>query len=112
MPNIPDFPSIPVPKEDLKSLNESVLALKQAVEMLTGQGDEGRVAPHVFIQSDQPEALHKGDLWLCTTNSATFNVWNGDKWLVLSNVPALAMMAIPEELQDRQLRLFNTRKMR
>ncbi len=36
-----EFPGIPVPRADTKSLNEAVLALKQSVEVLTGVRGSG-----------------------------------------------------------------------
>jgi hypothetical protein len=81
-----NFPSIPEPKEDLKSLNASVLTLKRAVEMLTGQGRTEVQAAHVFVQSGTPTALSIGDLWVCLTAPATLNVWIGDTWVKIVDV--------------------------
>ena len=90
----PKFPTIPVPAADLDALHRSVLALKQAVEMLTG-GDgrsvsgasADRYAPHVFVQPNTPTPLHQGDLWLCTGTTYTFNIWKDDKWLIVATLP-------------------------
>jgi hypothetical protein len=101
MPTAPHFPSIPVPREDLKSLNASVLALKQTVEMLTGQDQSDKYAAHVFMQAGVPEAHHVGDLWLCTGTTFTFNIWDGTDWLKLADV------AIPVEGQRAYLAMQN-----
>jgi hypothetical protein len=92
----PKFPTIPVPEANPESLHKTCLALKQVVEMLTG-GDAksrdgtqaDRFAPHVFVQSTTPTALHEGDMWLYTGSTYTFNVWSGGKWLVIATLPAV-----------------------
>lgn len=87
---MPDFPSIPVPTADPNALLQTALALKQTVEMLTGQDQTDRFTAHVFIQTTPPDAYHEGDLWLCnTTTNASFNVWNGSKWVKLTTVTGL-----------------------
>jgi hypothetical protein len=104
MPTSPVFPSIPVPTADPPALLEAVLALKQTVEMLTGQDQSDKFAPHVFVQDAMPEALHTGDLWLCTvaTNSS-FNVWSGTKWLKIAAVTAIvADLSIEPDFLLRQ----------
>jgi hypothetical protein len=96
MPVAPDFPTIPVPTEDPKALLETCNALKRAIEMLVVSGD--RVAAHVFVQPDMPDALHIGDLWFCTSASnPSFNVWSADKWIKLSTVPATLELAGPTD---------------
>jgi hypothetical protein len=102
------FPTIPVPENNLESLFRTVTALKQAVEMLTGgdnrsmTGDSAnRFAPHVFIQSTTPVALHPGDLWLCTGNNWTFNIWDGNEWLVLVTVPPPVLTAHSRPFVER-----------
>jgi len=87
MPVAPLWPTIPVPTEDLKSLNASVLALKQVAEMLTGQDQMQKFAPHTFVQADTPVALHDGDFWLCTGKTYSFNIWDGNKWLKIADLP-------------------------
>lgn len=86
MPTPPPFPSIPTPTAEPAALLQTCIALKQAVEMLTGQdADQSKYAPHVFVQTDTPTALHIGDLWLCTAKTYTFNVWDGQHWLKLGS---------------------------
>ena len=87
MPTTPDFPSIPVPTDDPKSLLESVNALKQTVEMLTGQDTTtDKSAAHTFVQASAPVALHVGDMWLCTSTVYSFNIWDGFNWLKIGNI--------------------------
>ena len=87
MPTVPVYPSIPVPSDEPGALLEAVQALKQTVEMLTGQDiGAAKFAPHVFVQPEVPEALHVGDLWLCTSVSYTFNVWDGFHWLKVGDI--------------------------
>jgi hypothetical protein len=88
------FPSIPVPENNPESLHRTCLALKKAVEMLTGADSKSRdgsssdrFANHVFVGTDVPEALHVGDLWLATGQSYTFNIWNGTDWLLVATLP-------------------------
>lgn len=82
MPAPPPFPTIPVPSNEVNALLETVLALKQAVELLTGQGaDQTKFAAHVFVQTEPPEAYHVGDLWLCTGPTYNFSIWDGTRWL-------------------------------
>lgn len=90
----PKFPTIPVPEANPESLHKTCLALKQAVEMLTGNdpksrsGDQAnRFAPHVFVQPTTPTALHEGDLWLCEGPSFTFNIWTKNGWMVIATLP-------------------------
>jgi hypothetical protein len=90
------FPTIPEPGIDVDSLQKSVLALKRAVEMLTGSDTKAidgtlhnRFAPHVFVQDFAPTALHTGDLWLCVGGSYTFNIWDGTRWLVIATLPSI-----------------------
>ena len=112
------YPSIPVPKEDLKSLNETVLTLKRAVEMLTGQGKGDAYASHMFVQPNTPEAMHQGDLWLCSTMSATtLNVWMGETWVKLMDVnmslPTSTGGVEPTQSDvDLNLGMFSRRKQR
>jgi hypothetical protein len=89
MPTTPTFPSIPVPREDLQSLNETCLTMKRTLEMLTGQDQGDTYASHTFVQPGQPEALHNGDLWLCTAKEMSVNIWTGEKWVRVANVTAV-----------------------
>ena len=99
MPTVPEFPSIPVPTNDPNSLLEAILALKQSVEMLTGQDVAGdKFAPHVFVQTEQPQARHVGDLWLCTGRIYSFNVWDGSYWLKIGDI-------VTPAVQDPQMYL-------
>jgi hypothetical protein len=93
MPTSPVFPSIPVPTADPAALLESVNALKQTVEMLTGQDQSDKFAPHVFVQDATPDAYHVGDLWFCTSVvTSSFNVWSGAKWVKIAAVTAVTSM--------------------
>lgn len=101
---MPDFPSVPVPTKDPDALLQSVLALKHAVEMLTGQDQGDRFAAHVFVQPDTPTAFHTGDFWLCTaTSGSTFNVWNGTKWV---KIAAVTLMSDAPAETDFLLHMF------
>jgi hypothetical protein len=103
MPTVPVYPSIPVPTDDPKALLEAVLALKQTVEMLTGQDiASDKLAPHVFVQPDPPQAWSVGDMWLCTAAVYSFSVWDGFHWLKIGDI------ATPAN-QDPQL-YFNLRQ--
>jgi hypothetical protein len=92
----PMFPTIPTPDAEVKSLQRSVEALKRVVEMLTGTDTKSvdgtssnRFASHVFVQRTEPVAIHLGDLWLCTAGNASFNIWDGTNWVVITNIAAL-----------------------
>lgn len=87
MPTPPIYPSIPVPKEDLKSLNESVLALKQAVEQL--------IAHHpVSVQMDEPALQNVGDLWI-QPGTGRMSYYSGLQWVMLTGgVAGFGAMAV------------------
>ena len=88
MPSVPIFPTIPIPREDVQSLNTSVLALKEAVEMLTHQGGEqaGRHPCFAFVQPEVPNATSPGDIWLCTSGVYSFSIWDGFNWLKVGDI--------------------------
>lgn len=106
MPTTPTFPSIPLPREDIKSILEACLTMKRILEMLTGQDQGETYANHVFVQPETPEALHTGDLWLCTSKVPTFNIWSGDAWARIANVTAIT------EDVDLLLGQFSNRRVR
>lgn len=92
----PVFPSIPQPDAEVKSLQKSVEALKRVVEMLTNTdsrsvdgSSSNRFAAHTFVQRTQPTAINTGDFWLCTAGTASFNIWDGTNWVLITNVAAL-----------------------
>ena len=92
---VPLFPAIPLPAAEVESLRASVMALKQCVELLTGTDNHSkdgsiadRFAPHVFVQGATPKAYRQGDLWLCTGEDYTLNIWDGSMWLVVTTLPA------------------------
>lgn len=101
------FPSVPVPTSDPDALLETVIALKQTVEMLTGQDQGNGYAPHVFVQPGVPQALHTGDLWLCTTlSNSTFNIWNGSQWVKIAAVAMTLMDDQPDLLLEQFARQY------
>jgi len=75
------YPAIPDPNPDITSLTETVRALKQAVEALTGQSKTGGAA-HVFTQDTVPTAIAVGDIWIeGPIGAGTMRYWNGTQWL-------------------------------
>jgi len=101
MPTTPTFPSIPVPTDDPKSLLETVLAIKQTVDALTGQDNSERFANHVFVDHETPTAIHKGDIWLYEGERFSLNIWNGVRWiLIVDVVPPAALLAEPDLLLE------------
>jgi hypothetical protein len=89
------FPSVPTPDDTVKGMLACMIVMKKCIDMLTGndnQSKEGskdqRFAPHVFLQNNQPDAAHEGDLWLMTGGNMTFNIWDGNRWLKITTLPA------------------------
>ena len=78
------YPSIPDPDDSGGGLANTVRALKQAVEQLTGQRANGPAA-HVFTQDDPPVAIAVGDLWIDTNAKSALRYWNGDQWVLISS---------------------------
>jgi hypothetical protein len=79
-------PTIPDPAQDPATHYEPIKALKEAVELLTGQRG-GALAPlsRMFIINIPPgnpnsgiskTLLRKGDLWIDTSNNSKLNYWN------------------------------------
>ena len=80
------YPSIPDPTNSPESIVTAVRALKQAVEQLTGQRDNGPAA-HVFVQkSTPPVAIGIGDLWIDPTSKSPIRHWNGTEWVLTSGL--------------------------
>lgn len=75
------YPSIPDPTNNSDSLVTTVRALKQAVEQLTGQRNNGPAA-HIFSQTARPTAIAVGDVWIDKNSIARY--WAGTDWLNLS----------------------------
>jgi hypothetical protein len=83
--NVPRFPSIPVPTNDVNGLYQTCMALKQAVDQMLGSTGTERM-PHIHIRSDQPIIESDGDFWLSTGLSTTLNVSYGGKWHVIGTL--------------------------
>lgn len=78
------YPSIPDPTNNADSLLNTVRALKQVVEQLTGQRANGAAA-HVFAQNDPPVAIAYGDFWIDTNAKSALRYWNGNEWVLVSS---------------------------
>lgn len=75
------FPTIPDPvSEDV--LLPTVLALKQAVELLTGQRGNAPAA-QVYRSVDPPPQPGTNDIWVRTTDQRVY-IWDGLQWLPLT----------------------------
>jgi hypothetical protein len=83
------FPTIPEFARTPGEIATALRAVKQSVEILTGQRQgESLGSPQIFIQAAQPNAaqqaaLKLGDLWI-NTSTNKMNYWNGSVWQVLS----------------------------
>lgn len=83
------FPTIPDFTDEPASIGNSLRAVKESVEQLTGQRQgQSLGAPVVYVQPVAPEMtanlLFKiGDQWINTlTNKMSF--WNGAAWIALT----------------------------
>lgn len=75
------YPSIPDPISE-GSLLETVRALKQAVEILTGQRGASPAAT-VYYSVDPPAQPGASDLWVRTTDQRMY-LWNGTQWVPIT----------------------------
>lgn len=83
-----EWPTIPVPTTDPDSLNASVIALKQAVEMLIGTrgADNAERNATMYIQNGEPEAKD-GAFWLSVgAPQTTLNVSVNGKWHIVGTL--------------------------
>jgi hypothetical protein len=72
----PQYASIPAPTRDVDNLVACINALKQNVEMLTGQrGGEAVAAARVFVAEAQPVGVVSGDLWIVPSQNKMFYWW-------------------------------------
>ena len=78
------YPSIPDPTNTVDSLLNTVRALKQSMEQITGQRANGAAA-HVFAQDDPPTAIAVGDFWIDTNAKSALRYWNGNEWVLISS---------------------------
>jgi hypothetical protein len=82
-PPIPDFGDTPA------SMMATLRAIKDSVEMLTGQRQGPSLgAPSVYVQVDTPTLARatmfsKGDFWI---HEETFvlSYWNGQQWVLIA----------------------------
>jgi hypothetical protein len=87
------YTTIPLPMTNVETLQQSVMALKQNVELLTGMQEIKSASPDnvptrasfVVVQDTQPPADNDGDLWLYPTGSQLFVSLSG-KWLLVGNL--------------------------
>jgi hypothetical protein len=80
--NKPAYPSIPMPLNNPDALYATVLALKQAVDMMVGNKGEERM-PTMYTTEQPPQGPQAidGDLWLSKAPTmTTLNVMVGGKW--------------------------------
>lgn len=68
---------IPDPQPDLISLHRTVVALKNAVDLMTGQVGDDAHTSRVYVQDNTPDRPKKGDLWIGSTRTV---YWNGRSW--------------------------------
>lgn len=77
------FAAIPEPMPTMESMLNTVQALKQTVELLTGQ--RGNVAPtRVFVQNGKPTPERVGDIWVNTSATNKVLVWDGTDWRIVT----------------------------
>lgn len=79
---MPDPPKITIPipvKGDTQSVHETLMNMKQAVEILLGTRG-GQPVTRTFVQKDQPTAHNVGDLWIVEGTGKTA-YWDGQRWL-------------------------------
>jgi hypothetical protein len=81
------FTQIPQPTEDLKSLLQTVLALKENIETLLGEKGDSGWANQTFIEATTPTARLKGDMWYKPSTKpnepAVLSIWTGSAWVVV-----------------------------
>lgn len=73
------YPSVPDPQANTQSLYDAVRALKQAVELLTGQAGT-LAAARIKVSAVPPTALVAGDLWVNSADNNKLFVWDGVDW--------------------------------
>lgn len=77
----PSYPGIPEPTLSLEGLMNTVLQLKIAVEMLSGQRTGPSYgAPRIFVQPKMPTTNDIGDLWINTALNNKLHFWDGRNW--------------------------------
>jgi hypothetical protein len=78
------FSEIPVPSEDPKSLLQSVIAIKENLETLTGEKGTQGWANQTYISSETPAARLEGDRWykpaLLAGEKPIESIWRNGKW--------------------------------
>ncbi len=75
------YPTIPDPVTD-GDLITTVRALKQAVEILTGQRGDSPSAT-VYYTVDPPALAGSRDLWVRTTDGRMY-MWSGAEWVPIT----------------------------
>ena len=83
--NVPRFPSVPEPANNADALFNSVVALKQSVEMILGQRGTERM-PHIHVTAEQPPIQHDGDFWLSKGTSTTLNISLNGAWVLVGTL--------------------------
>jgi len=80
------YEAIPEPGDALDTLRLAVVALKQNVEILTGNRGPNGWANQVFVQQEAPVAAKEGDIWLkypvVAADTWALSVWKNGKWLL------------------------------
>ena len=82
----PRYPSVPEVVPTLEGVIESVRALKQGYEYITGQRGTDLAVPRVYLSATTPIAVGPGDLWIQTRfdsdpENSRLYYWNGSDWL-------------------------------
>lgn len=79
------YTPIPDPGDDHGSLVESIKAMKETIEVLTGDRGTSGQANQTFIQRDTPEAHKIGDGWLRPAllkgEVPVKSYWDGKQWV-------------------------------
>jgi hypothetical protein len=78
----PQLPTIPLPGRDIPSMHAALMAIKQTLDVLTGQSDVHMPA-RVYMQDTPPVALHTGDMWIKPYPSLMMSYWDGQQWQVI-----------------------------
>lgn len=86
------WPTIIDPVADVDNLSTSMRAMKESMEIITGQRRGSLGVPLMYVQPQAPNAsvsangkanyLKTGDLWINTTNN-TMSFYDGKTWQLI-----------------------------
>lgn len=83
------LPAIPEPGNDLRSVADSVRALKLAVDTLSGStGGDGDRASRLYVQDSNPVDAPPGSAWVNTSQGNALYALQGSEWVKITAKPA------------------------